>query len=146
MHHDKPLKQAHLKVGTDLNAVTEVLQWFEETTLPLLPQSFGSESQLALVEGFTNAVRHAHHDLPPTTPIELEVKVFPDRLEMRIWDKGQPFDMHTKLEFLRQEELELDPLDKEGGRGLLFIDRLTDELAYERLSDDRNCLMMSKRL
>lgn len=143
MHNERPVQQSNLQVKTDLNAVTEVLQWFEEFTSSLLPQQVGSQCQLALVEGFTNAVRHAHHDLPPTTPIDLELKIFPDFLEMRIWDHGPPFDFQAKLQSLCQEES--DPLEKEGGRGLIFMQQLTDELSYARLGDERNCLLMRKR-
>ncbi len=142
-HNEQPLRQSSLQVETDLHAVTQVLQWFEEFTVPILPQPLQSHCQLAFVEGFTNAVRHAHHHLPSTTPIELELRVFPDCLEMRIWDHGEPFDLQAKLEALCQEEL--DPLDKVGGRGLIFMHQLTDELAYLRESDNRNCLLMRKR-
>ncbi len=143
MQNEKPLKEARLQVETDLNAVPEVLQWFEQFTSPLLPQQFCGECQLALVEGFTNAVRHAHRRLPPTTPIVLELNLFPQYLEMRVWDRGEPFDWQAKLEALCQEDI--DPLEKEGGRGLMFMDQLTDELSYIRFTDDRNCLLMRKR-
>lgn len=142
MQNDKPLKESRLQVETDLNAVPEVLQWFEQFTSPLLPQQFCGECQLALVEGFTNAVRHAHHHLPPTTPIELELELFPQYLEMRVWDQGQPFDWQAKLDALCQEDV--DPLEKEGGRGLMFMNQLTDELSYVRFTDERNCLLMRK--
>jgi serine/threonine-protein kinase RsbW len=143
MQNDKPLKESRLQVETDLNAVPEVLQWFEQFTSPLLPQQFCGECQLALVEGFTNAVRHAHHHLPPTTPINLDLALFPQYLEMRVWDHGQPFDWQAKLEALCHEDI--DPLEKEGGRGLMFMNQLTDELSYVRFTDERNCLLMRKR-
>jgi len=145
MNNEKPLQESRLQVETDLNALTEVLQWFEAFTSPLLPHQLQSQCQLAFVEGFTNAVRHAHYDLPQITPIELDLKLFTHGLEMRIWDKGQPFDFHAKL----QEALNLqndDPLSKEGGRGLIFMHQLTDELSYLREPDERNCLLMRKRL
>lgn len=143
MHNEKPLKQSRLQVETDLHAVNEVLQWFDQFTAPLLPQKFRWQCQIALIEGFTNAVRHAHHHLPQTTPVELELKVFAHWLEMRIWDQGPPFDFEAKLEALRHEDC--DPLEKEGGRGLIFMQQLTDELSYARLDDERNCLLMRKR-
>jgi serine/threonine-protein kinase RsbW len=143
MQNEKPLKESRLQVETDLNAVPEVLQWFDQFTSPLLPQQFCGECQLALVEGFTNAVRHAHHHLPPTTPVELELHLFPRYLEMRVWDRGEPFDWQAKLKSLCQEDI--DPLEKEGGRGLIFMHHLTDELSYIRLTDNRNCLLMRKR-
>lgn len=144
-HNEKPLKQDRLQVETDLHAVTKVLQWFENFTKPLLPQPFQSQCQLAFVEGFTNAVRHAHQNLPPTTTIELELKVFPDSLEMRIWDQGQPFDLQAKLQKALDHHKDADPLALEGGRGLIFMHQLMDELAYLRVDDERNCLLMRKR-
>jgi serine/threonine-protein kinase RsbW len=144
MDNEKPLQQSRLKVKTDLQALTEVLQWFEQFTSPLLPKQFCWQCQLALVEGFTNAVRHAHRDLPQTTPIELELKVFAHCVEMRIWDQGQPFELEAQLnEALRW--LPPDLLEQEGGRGLIFMHQLTDELSYSRLSDQRNCLLMRKQ-
>ena len=142
MGNPKPLKQSHLQVTTDLNAVTEVLQWFERFISPQLPDRFWGGCKLALVEGFTNVVRHAHRHLPKTTPIELELKVFRESMEIRIWDRGEPFDLLAKLQALSEEEM--DPLEKENNRGLIFMYKLTDELSYERLSDNRNCLFMRK--
>lgn len=137
-------KQSHLQVTTDLNAVAEVLQWFEDLVSPQLPDRFWGDCKLALIEGFTNVVRHAHRHLPKTTPIELELKVFSQSMEIRIWDRGEPFDLLDKLKSLSQEERE--PLDKENNRGLIFMYKLTDELSYERLSDNRNCLFMRKSI
>lgn len=144
-HNEKPLKQDRLEVETDLHAVTKVLQWFEDFTKPMLPQPSQSQCQLAFVEGFTNAVRHAHHNLPPTTPIELELKIFPDSLEMRIWDQGPPFDLQAKLQEALDRQKDIDPLSAEGGRGLIFMHQLMDELAYLRVDNERNCLLMRKR-
>lgn len=144
MHTEKPLKQSCLQVETDLNAIAQVLQWFEQFAVPLLPHNVAMQCQLALVEGFTNAVRHAHQHLPKTTLIELEMKAFPHALEMRVWDKGQSFNLLEKLEALCRETC--DPLEKESGRGLLFMYQLMDELSYSRQPDGRNCLVMRKRL
>ncbi|WP_324610940.1 ATP-binding protein [Moorena producens] len=142
MCNGKPLRASRLMVQTDLSEVKDVLQWFEEFTSEPLPQEFWQQCQIALVEGFTNVVRHAHRHLPNTTVIELELKLFTDGLEMRLWDYGHPFDFQSKLESLYQEDY--DPLEKEGGRGLMFMNQLTDEVSYQRLSDQRNCLLMRK--
>jgi serine/threonine-protein kinase RsbW len=48
-------------------------------------------------EAFTKAVRHAHKNLPIESPIDLEITVFNDRLEIKIWDRGEPFDFQAKL-------------------------------------------------
>ena len=61
---------------------------------------------------------------------------------MRIWDRGTPFDIEDKL---RKSEREASSIEKEGGRGLQFIKKLTDELQYLNLPNHRNCLVMRKR-
>lgn len=137
-------KQFHLQLKTDLGALTEVLQWFERVAAPLLSEQQYWQCQVALAEGFTNAVRHAHRNLPPTTVIEIEANICPKCLEMKIWDWGQPFDLKAKLQELDCSDE--DPLGKEGGRGLLFMRQLTDELSYLRSADRRNCLVMRKKL
>ena len=143
MAKETELQHFHLRVKTKLEALKEVLQWFETVIFPSLPQKTGWQCEVALVEAFTNAVRHAHYDLPENTPIDLEVKLFTNFLEMRIWDRGEPFDLKAKLQ--ANSDNNTSPLDKEGGRGLQFMKRLTDELQYLTLPNHRNCLLMRKR-
>lgn len=143
MHHDKPLKQSHLKVATDINAVAKILAWFDRLALRQFPDQFCMDCKVALDEAFANVVHHAHRHLPQTTPIELELKIFAERLEIRIWDHGQPFDLQAKLDALHKKGCNLL---EETGRGLILMEQFTDELFYQRLSDQRNCLFMGKRL
>ncbi len=142
MTTDQAMQQFHLQVKTELEALKEVLQWFEGFVFPNIPQKMGWQCEVALVEAFTNAVRHAHQNLPESTPIDLEVELHPGFLEMRIWDRGQPFDLKAKLQ---KGEKEVNSLEKEGGRGLQFINKLTDELQYFNLPNHRNCLVMRKK-
>lgn len=142
MKTNQEVKQYHLQVKTELEDLKEVLQWFEGLVFPLVPQKMGWQCEVALVEAFTNAVRHAHQNLPKNTPIDLEVELQPNFLEMRIWDRGQPFDFKAKL--LKGEQ-EASSIEKEGGRGLQFIKKLTDELQYLNLPNHRNCLVMRKK-
>lgn len=143
MVNDKAIQQSHLKVATDLEALKEVFAWFDQFTSHHLPVKFCQSCKLALVEGFANTVNYAHRNLPKTTVIELELKIFVDRLEMRIWDHGEPFDLQAKLDELHRKGYDFSG---ETGRGLLLMEQCTDELSYERLSDQRNCLFMAKRL
>ena len=142
MKTNQEVRQYSLQVQTELEALKEVLHWFEGLIFPLVPQKMGWQCEVALVEAFTNAVRHAHKNLPQNTPIDLEVEVQPNFLEMRIWDRGQPFDLNAKL---IKGEQEAYSLEKEGGRGLQFIKKLTDELQYLNLPNRRNCLVMRKK-
>lgn len=139
-----PLKESRIQVTTDLNALTDVLQWFDQFDLPQLSKDFLWQCRVVLTEGFTNAVRHAHSHLPSSTVIDLEMKLFTDYLEIKIWDQGELFDWEGTLVAISQEEV--DPLEKEGGRGLMFIKQLTDYVGYDRSLDKKNCLTLHKNL
>jgi serine/threonine-protein kinase RsbW len=107
---NQPLQKFSLQLNTDINAVAQVLSWLEQldllTPIPI-PEAVLYQCKLAVVESFTNAVRHAHKNLPIETPIELEITVFNERLEIKIWDLGKPFDFQAKL---KEKLLENSPL------------------------------------
>lgn len=139
----------HLQVKTKLEALKEILPWFDHTVKPLLGEKCAWQCQLLLVEAFTNAVRHAHQNLPAQTPIDLEATLDANYLEMRIIDRGQPFDLTAEL--ARRLTQKQDTCGKvealaEGGRGLIWIQELADRLDYIRLPNQRNCLIMGKNL
>jgi len=136
----QPLKRAYLQVNTDLNALTQVLAWFDQFNCSPLPYQVWLECQLAIAEGFTNAVRHAHRGQPAELVIDLEVAIAPEHLELKIWDQGEPFDLLGKLKSLPEE---MDST-AEGGRGLKLIERIADALSYDRSADERNCLLIIK--
>ncbi|MGQ9836915.1 MAG: ATP-binding protein [Cyanobacteriota bacterium] len=130
-----------LRVGTTLDALSQVLTWFEAFRNSGIPEPAWVECRLVLTEGFTNAVRHAHKALPETTPIDIELVIEPQGLELRIWDQGQEFDLEG---FVQQLPAQMDT-DSEGGRGILLMKALTNRLTYTRQADGRNCLWMSRR-
>jgi serine/threonine-protein kinase RsbW len=133
--------KAHLQVNSDLNELDPVLSWFAQLHQSPIPTSVWLRCQLALAEGFTNAVRHAHQGKPPDTAIDIEVTLFPEHLEIRVWDCGAPFDLEKKIRELS------DQVDMTcgGGRGLKLMRDISDSLTYRRTDDNRNCLLMVKR-
>jgi serine/threonine-protein kinase RsbW len=136
------VQRDHLIVTSELTVLLQVQQWFEQFCLQHKPKLAWSDNQLyrlslALAEGFTNAVRHAHHALPPETKIEIDLALWDDRLEIRIWDQGQPFDPNAI------EEPKPGTLC-EGGYGWFLLRRLVDQVIYERSPDGRNCLVIVK--
>lgn len=137
----QPLKKSRLVVQTSLDALKEVWFWFEQFNLPPVPNEVWVQCQLALTEGFTNVVRYSHQHLPQTTLIDIEVRLFPNLLEMRIWDCGQPLNVPTKPQLHLQKQLPVS-----GEERLAFLSRLIDELSYIRQPDRRNCLLMRKRI
>jgi len=138
------LSTSRIVVNSDIDALAQVLDWFAQFNAPPLTYEVWWFCQLVLDEGFTNAVRHAHRNLPPTTPITVEVQVFTDRIEMRIWDQGAEFDLNRKLQELDQMLQDPEP---EGGMGLVFLQKFADEVDYQRHPErQQNCLFLRKNL
>lgn len=135
----QPLQKASLQVPTDLNALSQVLAWFDQFNGPPLAYSTWLQCQLALAEGFTNAVRHAHKGRSPELEIDLNILIFADRIELRIWDYGDPFNLNHMLKTLPHTIAS----DAEGGRGLKLMEKIIDSLSYTRFNH-RNCLLIVK--
>ena len=132
-------RKACLQVHSDLRENDKVLSWFEQLQQALIPKTVWLQCELALAEGFTNATRHAHKDLPRETSIDIEVTMYTDHLEIRIWDYGQPFNL-TKWLKAQPPPGPYEP----GGRGIRLMYAIADDISYTRTSDNRNCLLITK--
>jgi serine/threonine-protein kinase RsbW len=136
------IKEFNLQVATQLESLQEVLQWFERLIAPSLPDKIIWQCEVALSEAFTNIVRHAHQHLPSTTPIEIQICLFQQFIEIKIWDWGESFDLMSQLQSNKRKQS--NPLEKENGRGLEIVEKLMDEFQYLRLENKRNCSIMKK--
>ncbi|MBW3585387.1 MAG: ATP-binding protein [Cyanobacteria bacterium 0813] len=134
------LKKADLQVNTGLSALDRVLSWFAQLYEQRIPTSVWIRCQLALAEGFTNAVRHAHEGKRPDLPVDIEVAVCTESVEIKIWDWGAAFDLEQKIKDMSEK---IDP-EASGGRGLKLMKDIADSLSYTRTADGRNCLSIVK--
>ncbi|NEQ36533.1 MAG: ATP-binding protein [Okeania sp. SIO3I5] len=132
-------RKADLQVHSDLGENDKVLAWFEHLHQAPIPKTVWIQCELAVAEGFTNATRHAHKYLPRETPIDIEVTMYTDYLEIRIWDYGQPFDLKEWLKVQPEPDM-FDP----GGRGIRIMCAIADNISYTHTSDNRNCLFITK--
>lgn len=134
--------QEHLTVRSELGVLNQIQRWFEQfcsrrhPDLEPLPLEQQYRLNLALAEGFTNAVRHAHAGLPIETPIQIHLKRDRDCLEIRIWDQGNPFNPDL-LEEPKPGTL------RQGGYGWFLLRRLADQVCYDR-HHEQNCLVIRK--
>lgn len=138
----KAIRKECLKVTSQIDLVCQVQRWFNEVCRSLEDDfawvsNYTDRLGLALTEGFTNAVRHAHADLPPDTAINIDVDLANDCVEIRIWDQGNPFNPDLLPEPQPGELLE-------SGYGWFLLRRLADRVTYQRLQDGRNCLSIVK--
>lgn len=130
----------HLQVRSALHQLSQVLAWSDQLDHSWIAEIHWRQCQLAIAEGFTNAVRHAHKQLPPETPIQIEIEIDPGHIVVRIWDYGPPYDLGRHF----HELPEIPDLNAESGRGLYLIKQISDQLNYVRVDDQRNCLFMLK--
>lgn len=86
-----------------------------------------------------NAVRHAHGNLPPDTPIDVEVCITDRTISLKIWDRGAGFNLDERLK--NSSDMEQAA---EHGRGLKIIQKISDHFSYEQV-DQRNCFWIVKQ-
>jgi serine/threonine-protein kinase RsbW len=143
---DRPPSQ--LSVNSDLDEIETVLRWFEQLSDPAVPSELWMQAQLALVEGFTNAVRHAHADLDPAPPVQLSVQVNTRSFCLQILDQGPPFDFDAALAAVEKavEESGRDPLAREAHWGLVMLLKLRAAhgwtISHWRIGATTNCLSL----
>jgi serine/threonine-protein kinase RsbW len=135
------LKQISFRVESHLKALDQVLGYFDQLDQPWIPTKDWLQCQLALAEGFTNAVRHAHRHLPSDVPIEVTMTLSRQSLEIRIWDCGPPFDLDG---FLQKRQGQGNKFAGHG-QGLPILQKIASHLSYTRSDDDRNCLCIVKK-
>ncbi len=121
-------------IGMTVNAVCSSLE---------LSDPIPHDMELCVVEAVNNCIVHAY-DNKAGEEIEVILDLASERLTFRIRDKGRT--MEPVLRCINRPEF--DPLDlstlPENGMGLYIIQKIMDDVAYER-SGGINILTMSKQ-
>jgi serine/threonine-protein kinase RsbW len=125
---------------SDPKALKALLHWFEQFQTAPIPHKVWLQCQLALIEGFTNAIRHAHAGLAVDTPIRIQVAVSDQTIDMRIWDRGPGFSFDSIL----SRKLAATSKEAEGGRGLKIMYLVADKISYQPVEGQGNCLHIHK--
>ncbi len=135
--------KTELHIPSDLKFLTIVENWL----LGCLEVELGgsvdwprqaNRLRLALVEAYSNVVRHAHKD-QPNLPVLIRLELKDRDIALEIWDHGQGFDLSTYLP--------PNPDDKqENGYGWLIMNRLMDRVEYRLQVNGRNCLKLETSL
>ncbi len=139
-------------VESHLDQIEPVLAWFDGLQLPGVPPDLRMQAQLALVEGFTNAVRHAHAHLKVPPAIRLSVALSARLFLLRILDHGRPFDLEAALQELEQELIDgpEDPLARDAHWGFVMLLKLRRDhgwmIHYRPTDEGGNGLTLSHAL
>lgn len=135
--------KTELHIPSDLKFLSIVENWLLGTLEVELGDSVDWSRQsnrlrLALVEAYSNVVRHAHRD-QPNLPVLIRMELQDRDLALEIWDHGKGFDLSTYLP--------PNPDDKqENGYGWLIMNRLMDRVEYRLQVNGQNCLKLEANL
>ncbi len=135
--------KSEINVPSDLKFLNIVENWLMGCLETELKESFdwsrqSSRLRLALVEAYSNVVRHAHKD-QPYLPVLIRLELKEQDIALEVWDCGEGYDL--------SEYLAPNPLEKqEGGYGWLIINRLMDKVEYQLQLDGGNCLKLEATL
>jgi serine/threonine-protein kinase RsbW len=135
--------KTELQIPSDLKFLTIVESWLLGSLEIELGDSVDWSRQsnrlrLALVEAYSNVVRHAHKD-QPNLPVLIRLELKERDIALEIWDHGKGFDLSTYLP--------PNPDDKqESGYGWLIMNRLMDRVEYRLQVNGRNCLKLETSL
>jgi len=143
MSHTQPIQQSSIQVSESLENVEKILQWLESLMPKEIDKTIYLHCKIALIEAFTTIVGMSLSVIPQSRLIELEIQIFTNSIEMRIWNKGRPLLKQDSLDSLRPKTMNNY---EQYTMGIPLIERLVDEVSYQRLPDQRNCLFMQKQL
>ncbi len=135
--------KSEINVPSDLKFLNIVENWLMGCLETELKESVdwsrqSSRLRLALVEAYSNVVRHAHKD-QPYLPVLIRLEMKEQDIALEVWDCGEGYDL--------SEYLAPNPLEKqEGGYGWLIINRLMDKVEYQLQLDGGNCLKLEATL
>jgi sigma-B regulation protein RsbU (phosphoserine phosphatase) len=137
-----PIKRSELAITSDLGHLAQVRAFvrdlFHHPAMLRISTDRISKLELAATEAFANIVNHAYAG-QADQPIRLEADVFHDRVVLRVYDWGEPFDWPVA-------PLPAFDGSQEGGFGIYIIAHSVDAVTYVRDRQRRNCLRLELNL
>ncbi len=134
---DSRLEDIH-KVSTAVNNFCSQLPLNSE-------EIFGIE--LCITEAVVNSIKHAYGNTPGNH-VEVELKVYPEYLRIKVLDKGLSMSP-LQLEEVCEPFVEVESDGVGGvpttGRGLMIIANIMDDVSYYT-KDESNALIMIKNI
>ena len=122
-------KKYSLSVDSSTEHLSEVRDFVAEhaSKLGLSPKDI-SEIRLAVDEAYTNIIKHAYKN-SPSKPVTVEMGFNRSQLWISILDEGESFkpDEYQEPDILRRIKNK-----QRGGMGVYLINRLMDQVQYNR--------------
>jgi serine/threonine-protein kinase RsbW len=127
-----------MTLPSDVRLLTTVRSFVEAVCqIGCLDEETTSAIVLATHEAAQNIIRHAHGN-DPRNHLQIQCVLHTDRMEVRLLDEGEPFDLEAVPS--------LDPAElRVGGRGIFLMRALMDEVSCQPRGERGNSLRMIKR-
>lgn len=123
-----------------LECLAELLDWMEDMRPAAVSEEVWVQAKTAVVEGFTNAVRHAHAHLVPPPPVGVRILISSNALELQVEDAGAPFQPRPRT----------PQPDQERHWGLIMLQQLEERygwsINYEPRQAQGNVLRIRRSL
>lgn len=132
--------KTELIIPSDTRFIYVAEQWLQATLSLELKHLDGwpqihRRLRLALVEGYSNAVRHAHKE-ESSLPIVVRLEIRQNMILLEIWDQGDGYDFSQYSAPAPQER-------REGGYGWMILSGLVDKVQYQTdHGNGSNCLRL----
>lgn len=135
--------KTELHIPSDLKFLAVVERWLLDCLELELGDSVewprqSNRLRLALVEAYSNVVRHAHRE-QSQIPVLLKLELKERDIALEIWDHGTGYDLDTYLPPSPEDR-------QEGGYGWLIMNRLMDKVEYRLQVNGQNCLKLETSL
>jgi len=95
---------------------------------------------LAVREAVANAIKHGNRQ-NPAKRVEVAVRIVDGFVDIRVEDEGEGFDPDKVRDPLAPENL-----FKSNGRGIFYMRRFMDEVAYDTADSGGTAVVMRKRI
>lgn len=95
---------------------------------------------LSVVEAGTNAIVHGH-GRDPSRPVDMEFRLLPGELEIRVRDSGPGFDLNS----VNGDMTSPEHLYDSHGRGIFIMRRCMDRVDFEFSPRGTLCLLVKRR-
>jgi sigma-B regulation protein RsbU (phosphoserine phosphatase) len=137
---ERPQTHANLEIHSDLRELGRVREFVRAFCRDLPGAKLDEESvgkiELAVTEACSNIMKHAYHGRTDQQ-IHLEAEGFPNRISIRLYHLGDPFDPTS----VPQPRLDGS---QESGFGVYLITQSVDVVRYYRDEQGRSCIALTK--
>jgi anti-sigma regulatory factor (Ser/Thr protein kinase) len=143
-----------IRVPAETQCLEQIRSYCRCALETLTDRRLRSRLVLAIDEAAANVIEHAYSGRPgPGRTIEVAVERVPDRIVIRIIDRGIPFDPRQADPDCPFADKDLYPGTRRStthfprhGFGLRLIRTIMDEIDYRRTADGENELILTKNI